>query len=147
MSSNSSVSLTIHGEAEKRDRMYQAWELVNRGLQSGPVVITLSRPKRSNQANALMWALLTEISQQVEWYGQKLSPEDWKNVCTASLSQQQAVPGIDGGVVMIGLSTSQMNKAEFSELIELIYAFGAQQSVTFSDKVSAEYGEWLESIK
>ena len=140
------IEYTIQGEIDKRDKMLEAWQMVNKGLESGPVVVTLSRPKRSNPANALMWVLLGEISRQVVWYGQKLSDEDWKNVCTASLTKQSAVPGIDGGVVMVGRSTSGMDKAEFSDLIQVIYAFGAEQGVQFTDRVSADYQTWLEKI-
>jgi hypothetical protein len=43
------------------------------------------------------------------------------------------VPGIDGGFVVLGSSTSRMDKSEMSELLELIGAFGAQQGVEFSE--------------
>ena len=89
---------------------------------------------RSLEQNAKMWACLTDISKQVNWYGQKLSPDDWKHVLSASLRKQRAVPGIDGGFVVVGLSTSQMTIAEMSEMIELAHAFGADQGVTFHDQ-------------
>jgi hypothetical protein len=42
------------------------------------------------------------------------------------------VPGIDGGFVVLGKSTSKMTKGEMSELQTLIEAFGAQQGVRFT---------------
>ena len=89
--------------------------------------------KRSNEQNRLMWAALTDISRQVEWYGEKLSPEDWKHILSSSLRKQRAVPGIDGGFVVLGLSTSKMSKEEMSELLELALAFGAQKGVVFCE--------------
>lgn len=86
-------------------------------------------PARNLDQNAALWALLGEISAQVVWYGQKLTPEEWKDVLTASLKKQKAVPGIDGGFVICGQSTSKMSKSEFSELLELAHAFAAQQGV------------------
>lgn len=80
-----------------------------------------------------MWAMLTEVSRQVIWHGQKLSKEEWKDVFTAAQKRQKVVPGIDGGFVVLGSSTSKMTKAEMSELIELMTAFGAQQGVKFAD--------------
>ena len=53
---------------------------------------------------------------------------------TAALRKQRAVPGIDGGFVVLGNSTSKMTVAEMSELIELIGAFGAQHGVVFNDR-------------
>jgi len=91
-------------------------------------------PRRSTDQNALMWSLLSQISRQVDWYGQKLSNEDWKDVLTASLRRTRVVPGIDAGTfVPLGMRTSQMTKEEISELLELIYAFGAERSVHFRE--------------
>lgn len=97
------------------------------------LVMTVREETRSLEQNRLMWALLADLSEQVEWYGQHLSAEDWKNVITASLKKQRAVPGIDGGFVVLGQPTSKMTIAEMSEMIELIYAFGAQKNVVFTD--------------
>ncbi len=94
----------------------------------------LDRPRRTLDQNRLMWSLLGEMSAQINWHGQKLAAEEWKCVLTASLKRQKVVPGIDGGFVVIGQSTSKMTKQELSEVIELAYAFGAQQGVTFSDE-------------
>jgi hypothetical protein len=81
-----------------------------------------------------MWARLTDIAQQVEWYGQKLSPDDWKDMFTASLRRARVVPGIDAGTyVPLGMRTSDMTKDEFSDLLELIAAFAAERGVTFHD--------------
>lgn len=91
-------------------------------------------PRRSLDQNALMWSLLGQISKQVDWYGQKLTSEDWKDVLTASLRRTRVVPGIDAGTfVPLGMRTSQMTKEEISELIELIYAFGAEHDVKFRE--------------
>lgn len=96
-------------------------------------VIEIREPTRTLDQNALLWPLLTEVSRQVDWYGQKLTEDEWKDVFTAGLRNQKAVPGIDGGFVMVGSKTSRMNKREFSELVELIYAFGAERGVKFQE--------------
>jgi hypothetical protein len=80
-----------------------------------------------------MWAMLQDIADQVEWHGQKLTPDDWKHIFSASLKKQRAVQGIDGGFVVLGQSTSRMTKAEMSDMQELMAAFGAERGVTFKD--------------
>ena len=113
----------------------QLWPMLKSMLTAGHRMVLEIKPvTRSLEQNAKMWACLTDISKQVNWYGQKLSPDDWKHVLSASLRKQRAVPGIDGGFVVVGLSTSQMTIAEMSEMIELAHAFGAQQGVTFHDQ-------------
>jgi hypothetical protein len=91
-------------------------------------------PRRSNDQNALMWSLLGQISQQVEWCGKKRSPEDWKDLTTAALRHAEFVPGITPGtVVPLGMRTSQMTKQELGDLIESLYAFGAERGVRFRE--------------
>lgn len=101
--------------------------------------ITIERlyPNRTSEQNALMWALLADIAAQVEWYVdgrlQLLGSDEWKVILTAGLRKTQRIAaGIEGGFVMLGTSTSAMSKAEMSELIELILAFGSQRGVVWS---------------
>lgn len=95
--------------------------------------VVIDEPKRNLDQNARMWAMLRDVSEQVEWYGNRLTDEDWKNLFTAVLKDQRTVPGINGGFVVMGLSTSRMTKGEMSELIELMFAFGAERGVVWSD--------------
>jgi hypothetical protein len=94
---------------------------------------------RSLDQNAKMWAMLADLSRQVEWYGQRLTSDEWKDVLTAALKKQKAVPGIDGGFVVIGARTRNMTIREMSDLVELMYAFGAERSVQWSEPVAHGY--------
>jgi hypothetical protein len=97
------------------------------------MVCVIKQRTRTLDQNALLWALLTDISKQVNWHGQYLTPEEWKCVMSASLKKQRVVPAVDGGFVVIGQSTSKMGKREMSELCELIQAFGAEHEVKWSE--------------
>ncbi len=100
-----------------------------------PIAVEIKphQPTRTQEQNRKMWACLHDISEQVNWHGNYLIPEEWKDVLTASLKKQRAVPGVDGGFVILGVSTRKMTIKEMTELIELAQAFGAQQGVTFKD--------------
>jgi len=120
------------------------WPLLKAAIMAGHrMTVEVKSETRSIQANARMWAMLTDVSKQVNWYGRKLTSEEWKHVFTASLSKQDVVPGIDGGFVVLGKSTSKMTKGEMAELQTLIEAFGAQQGVKFSapEYIDQETGE------
>lgn len=100
--------------------------------------ISIGEPRRSLEQNDRMWAMLTEISQQVDWpvdgKMQRLSQEEWKDILTAGLKREQRVAqGIDGGFVILGQRTSKMTKREMSELMELVAAFGAERGVKFAE--------------
>jgi hypothetical protein len=102
-------------------------------------VVEIKPRTRSLDQNAKMWAMLADLSKQVDWYGQKLTSEEWKDVLTAALKNQKAVPGIDGGFVVIGAHTRHMTIREMSDLVELMYAFGAERDVNWSDPVPQGY--------
>jgi hypothetical protein len=101
------------------------------------VVVRPYKANRTLEQNALMWSVLTEISEQVEWHGQYLSKEEWKDILTAALKRQKVVPGIDGGFVVLGTSTRKLPIADMTELIELAFAFGAQHGVRFDEREAA----------
>lgn len=109
------------------------WPLVKSHTLAGRrMVVEVREETRSVAQNAHLWAMLTDIAKQVDWYGQKLTPEEFKHVFTAALSRQKVVPGIDGGFVVLGKSTSSMTKSEMSELMELVSAFASERGVVFS---------------
>lgn len=102
-------------------------------LISGHRMILEIKPEtRSLEQNALLWAILSDIARQVDWYGRKLTSEEWKHVFTAALAKQDVVPGIDGGFVVLGKSTSNMTKKEMSAMFELAWAFGSERGVKWS---------------
>jgi len=93
--------------------------------------------KRTLDQNSRFWAMLTDVAEQVRWHGVKLSPDDWKLIFLDGLKRElRLVPNIDGnGFVNLGRSSSDLSKAEMSDLIELIFAFGANpdHQVKFHD--------------
>lgn len=120
----------VHPEARRR-----ALEAV-RTAEDG-MVVEVKEATRTLDQNALLWATLTDISEQVEWYGKHLTAEDWKCIFTASLRKSQVAPGLDGGFVVLGQRTSTMTKREFSDLVELMNAFAAEHYVKSSHEVFA----------
>lgn len=110
------------------------WPQLKAMLIAGHRMVVEVRPEtRSLAQNRRLWAMLGDISSQVDWYGRKLSPEDWKHVFTASIRKLDVVPNLDGsGFVALGLSTSAMSRRDMAELQELMEAFGAERGVRFT---------------
>jgi hypothetical protein len=94
----------------------------------------IKKNRRSIGQNAMMWALLGDISDQVEWHGQRLSKKDWKWIFTAAIRKQRMVPGIEGGMVYLGEPTSGMSKQEMADMLDLIMSFGSDHDVVWSDQ-------------
>ncbi|WP_110946484.1 recombination protein NinB [Pseudomonas bohemica] len=97
-----------------------------------PKLVVIKDEKRPDVSNRKMWAMLRDVSQQVEWYGKKLSDEDWKHIFSASVEKQRAVPGLDGGFVVLGISTRRQSQKWFSDLFEVMHAFGAEHEVRWT---------------
>lgn len=129
----SRVDVVLRSQAD-RDKVCKWVQKVDAGTR-----VTLKEAKRTTEQNSRFWAMASEISHQVLWHGQRLKPEDWKLVFLDALkSELRIVPNINGnGFVNLGRSSSDLSKAEFSDLIELMLAFGAQHGVVFSEREAA----------
>lgn len=101
--------------------------------------VTFQGPKRTLAQNDRMWAMLTDVSVQLEWHGAKRSPEDWKLLFLDSLEralghEPDIVPSLYGdGYVRLDGSSSKLSVEEMTQLIELIFAFGSNHGVTFQE--------------
>lgn len=121
--------ITIKGNAERA--RVAAWAAkVPFGTR-----VEFKATKRSIPQNDRMWAMLTDVAQQLPWHGIRLRPDDWKLLFLDSLKRElRMVPNLDGtGFVNLGRSSSDLSKEEMSNLMELIAAFGANHGVKFLD--------------
>lgn len=124
-----------------RDRMGAAWKFACQFLELGKaakVTVEEAKPTRSLEQNSRMWALLTDVSRQVQWpvdgRMQYLSPDEWKTIFTAAHTKGQRVAqGIEGGFVMLGSSTSRMSVGDMIDLQTIIEAFGAERGVEWTE--------------
>lgn len=97
------------------------------------------KPARSDLQNDKLHAMLHDIEKQVDWLVdgelRKLPLEDWKIILSAGLKKNQRVAkGIEGGLVMLGSSTSKMKVKDMAELIEFIQWFGSDHNVVWSER-------------
>lgn len=116
-------------------RAKEAREIIDRAITIGGWVAEFRREKRTNEQNRKMWAMLRDISKQVEHNGIKLSDEDWKVLAMFELNRETRLSSSMYGeaVVPLGRSSSRLTKAEMSDLIELLYKFGAERGVKWSE--------------
>jgi len=131
--------ITLWEPVQAHHAFVTLWTGIKAMLMAGHRLVVEVKPEtRTLAQNSRLWAMLTDISRQVDWHGQKLHQDEWKDVFTAALKRQKVVPGIDGGFVVIGARTSKMTKAEMADLQELMAAFGAERGVVFHDGLAYE---------
>ncbi len=126
----------------------QVWPMLKAMLTAGHrMVLEVKQQKRSLKENALLHALLTEISRKKEWAGQKRDTETWKRLITAAWCRARGehvelLPAIDGnGVDIVFRRTSQLTRGECAELIEFLYAWASMNDIVFDEYVNPETGE------
>ncbi|MEB0311530.1 recombination protein NinB [Pseudomonas sp. 10B1] len=111
------------------------------------IIVRPVKSRRTLEQNAKLWAMLGDISRQVEWpvngVMQRLDAEDWKSLMTAAARQEvRMAAGIDGGVVMLGVSTKRMTVRELGDVIECMYAFGVNKNITWSEPKGQMPEQW-----
>lgn len=96
--------------------------------------VTFQGPVRTLDQNSALWLWLTAIATQLTWRdGQRYSADDWKDYLMHSLRRARWMPDEDGGMVPIGMRSSDLSKQEFADLLELTMAFAARHGVTIPD--------------
>lgn len=127
------MKVTLYNAQQGHTVLKDIWQKAKPYLMAGnKLVLTIEQEKRSHEQNALLWSVLTDLSKQVLWHGEKLTKDEYKDLLTAGLKKQRAIPGIDGGFVVLGTSTSKMTKQEMTDLITLAHAFGDEREVKWS---------------
>ncbi|KCB52812.1 NinB protein [Bordetella hinzii 1277] len=121
--------------ARTRQRAHQAID----AAPDGYVFAAPVEPTASDATKRKMWAMLGDISRQKLWPVngtlRRLKDKQWKDIFTAALSQESLMAeGLYGGEVLLGEHTSGMSQRKMSELIELMYAWGAQNGVVWTEK-------------
>lgn len=98
--------------------------------------VEIKGPARTLDQNSKLWAMLTDLSEQAEWAGKKRSTGDWKDLMTAAVKVAaglEAVPGLEGGLMILGLHTSDLDVAEMADVITYMLKWGDEHGVVWSD--------------
>lgn len=96
-------------------------------------VVTVKPATRSTEQNSLMWSLLSEIS-RAKPEGRRHTPEVWKALAMHACGHAvQFETGLSGEPFPVGFRSSRLTKHQMSELIEFLYAYGAEKGVVFKE--------------
>lgn len=131
------ITLQLWSPTQAHQAMtHQLWPWLKANLTAGTRLVLLAhKEKRSDAQNRIMWSCLGDLSEQVQWFGKRMTPDGWKDFITGHLNGQELVPNMDGtGFISIskGRSTSQMTRREVGAVIDLCHAFGTDQNVNWS---------------
>jgi hypothetical protein len=121
--------VTIRGAADR--------ERVSRWAAQAPAGtrVEFKEVKRSLPQNDRMWAMLTDIATQKDHYGRKYTPEIWKCLLMHAWGREvKFIPALDGeSVVPMVYRSSDLSKAEMTDLIEFMFSWGSENGIVFHD--------------
>ena len=102
-------------------------------------IVTMKKKSRSNEANAKMWAMLSDVS-RAKPEGRNWTPDTWKAAFMHSLGHQILFcEGLDdSGPFPVGFRSSQLSVREMADLITVIYEYGNRHGVLWSEPVIPE---------
>lgn len=106
--------------------------------------ITFKGPQRNLDQNSRMWAMLTDIARQCRLNERRWTIDQWKVIFLEAMGREtQFIPSLEGRFIPYGQSSSDLSVGEMSDLIESMFAFGAEQtpSVEWSDPKVRELEE------
>lgn len=101
-------------------------------------VVSIAEPKRTTAQNDKFYAMLTDVSVSKPG-GRRMIPSDWKCVFMQACGWDvQFLEGLDGRPFPIGHRSSRLTKAQMSDLIDFIQAWGDEQGVRWTDQPGQE---------
>ena len=80
--------------------------------------------------------MLSDIASQKKYRnGRKLTPNQWKMAFLDALGRKaEFIPSLDGeDIIPLGQSSSDLTKNEMTDMIELMFQWGAENNVTFHE--------------
>lgn len=96
-------------------------------------ILNIKPATRSNEQNALLWSLLSEVS-RAKPDGRQHTPDVWKCLFMQACGHAvQFEVGLDGKPFPLGFRSSRMTKEQFSDLIEFILQYCAEQGIRLTD--------------
>lgn len=155
------VEITIPDKDQLRSKMDQAWKLACKGIEAGPVLVTLGRPKkrRNSMTNARLHAMIADIQQQgvISMPGRRVTLSDYDTDALKALlviwfaneremngepltkAPRSIICPVTGERVSIRPSTAEWGQRDAGDFIEFLYATGNDAGVRWTEPALKDY--------
>lgn len=123
-----SQTVILRGESQR----HFAKHLIE--IAPADAVVSIRDASRSNDQNAKMWAMLSDIS-RAKPEGRKWNPETWKCAFMHALGHQvKFCEGLDAsGPFPLGFKSSRLTVRQMADLITCIQEYGDRHQIRWSD--------------
>lgn len=120
-------TIILHGKSQR--------DFAKRLIDLAPIdaVVKVTEARRTLDQNSKLWAMLSDVS-RAKPNGRCQTPEVWKalfmHACGHSVQFEM---GLNGQPFPVGFSSSKLTKRQMADLIESIYAYGAEHGVVWTE--------------
>lgn len=114
-------------------------DMAKRLIDKAPdnAVVNIREATRSLDANAKLWAMLSDIS-RAKPEGRTMTAELWKAVFMQACGHEvQFLNGLDGLPFPAGFRSSRLTVRQMADLISFVAAYGDQHGVKWSEQYDA----------
>lgn len=96
-------------------------------------VVVIREANRTLDQNALLWAALSDIS-RAKPEGRMHTPEVWKELFMHACGHEVRFEmGLDNRPFPAGFRSSKLSKKQMGDLLDFIFAWGAERGIQFTD--------------
>lgn len=125
-----------------------AWDhYIKPKLQDGQrLTLEIRHESKTRLQEKRYHAMIADIARQAQHLGASWSADDWKRLLVDKFAREtsrthgQIIPNLDkSGVVEVGVQTRKFTRADASEFVEWLFAWGAENGIDWAD-----YRGWID---
>lgn len=162
-----SIEITIAEKDQLRPKMDQAWKLVCKGIEAGPVLLTLGRPKkrRNSMTNARLHAMISDIQRLgvISMPGRRIALSEYDTDALKALlviwfaneremngepltkAPRSIICPVTGERVSIRPSTADWGQKDACDFVDFLYSVGNDAGVRWSEPALKAYESMREA--
>ena len=131
----------------------QIWPILKSMCMAGHRMVLELRPQsKSREQEEKYHAMIGEVAIQAQHLGSSWGAEDWKRLLLDKFAREtdrthgKIIPNLDKtGVVEVGIQSRKFSKADASEFVEWLHAWGAENGIVYADQwIDQETGEVMQ---
>ena len=150
------ILFNITQDAVKAE-MLKVWDMVNKGLKGGPVLLTLGREKKSRAQEKCYHAQINDFA-KIEFNGSVHKPKIWKAMLVTDFAKERMESGnpLAAGtkhvlslcgqfMITVRPETKEFSVPDANDFIEYLNAQAVEYEVVFSNTALRAYKAYREA--
>ena len=135
------MTVNLWNPQQGYQQLLSVWVMAKSMLMAGHrLVLTLAPISKTREQEEKYHAMIGEVAKQAQHLGASWEAEDWERLLLDKFAREtnrthgKIIPNLDkSGVVEVGIQSRKFSKADGSEFIEWLHAWGAENGIKFAE--------------